>query len=373
MAFIGEEAFVGGLRAYFRDHAWGNTVLDDLMSAFGEAAGDRPDRLDGRLARPGRHRHAAARPTARSTPSPPTTRRRGPTSSTVASYDAAGETLVPVATTDVRLDDVVTPVDLPRGRPPPGQRRRQHLRGGPPRRGLAAHHARPAGRPARAALARARRRHDQPAAAARRARAARGRRGRDPARSRTERNPSLVEPFLSVAASIADRWAAAGRLPRPQGGRSPTAPCCSPRCPSTGSRRCAPSPPPRPPTPTGRSWTRPSPRPTTSTWRGGRRRGTRSSRRTTTTRSSGCSPRTPTPRPTSSGCVRSRPRPEVAAKEQVWQAMFVDHSVPAGRDTLDARRDLLAAHPGRAAPAVRPALPRGAAAAHRRPAPAGPA
>ena len=39
VAYIGEDAFVAGLRAYFRDHAWGNTVLGDLMSAFSDAAG----------------------------------------------------------------------------------------------------------------------------------------------------------------------------------------------------------------------------------------------------------------------------------------------------------------------------------------------
>ena len=38
VAYVGEEAFVEGLRAYFRDHAWGNTRLDDLMSAVGGAA-----------------------------------------------------------------------------------------------------------------------------------------------------------------------------------------------------------------------------------------------------------------------------------------------------------------------------------------------
>ena len=38
-AYVGEDAFVAGLRAYFRDHAWGNTRLDDLMSAVGTAAG----------------------------------------------------------------------------------------------------------------------------------------------------------------------------------------------------------------------------------------------------------------------------------------------------------------------------------------------
>jgi aminopeptidase N len=39
MAYVGEDAFVDGLRAYFHEHAWGNTVLDDLMSAIGSAAG----------------------------------------------------------------------------------------------------------------------------------------------------------------------------------------------------------------------------------------------------------------------------------------------------------------------------------------------
>jgi aminopeptidase N len=39
VAHVGEDAFVEGLRAYFRDHAWGNTGLADLMSAVGEAAG----------------------------------------------------------------------------------------------------------------------------------------------------------------------------------------------------------------------------------------------------------------------------------------------------------------------------------------------
>jgi aminopeptidase N len=38
-AFVGEDACVEGLRAYFAKHAWGNTTLDDLMSAIGDAAG----------------------------------------------------------------------------------------------------------------------------------------------------------------------------------------------------------------------------------------------------------------------------------------------------------------------------------------------
>ena len=39
VAYVGEDAFVEGLRAYFRDHAWGNTRLVELMSAIGAAAG----------------------------------------------------------------------------------------------------------------------------------------------------------------------------------------------------------------------------------------------------------------------------------------------------------------------------------------------
>ena len=59
-AYVGEDAFVEGLRAYFRDNAWGNTRLDDLMGAVGRRRGPRPDRLDQRLAGPGRHRHHPA-------------------------------------------------------------------------------------------------------------------------------------------------------------------------------------------------------------------------------------------------------------------------------------------------------------------------
>ena len=38
-AYAGDEAFVEGLRAYFRDHAWGNTRLEDLTAAVGAASG----------------------------------------------------------------------------------------------------------------------------------------------------------------------------------------------------------------------------------------------------------------------------------------------------------------------------------------------
>jgi aminopeptidase N len=39
-AYAGEEAFVEGLRSYFRDHAWGNTRLEDLTGAVGAACGE---------------------------------------------------------------------------------------------------------------------------------------------------------------------------------------------------------------------------------------------------------------------------------------------------------------------------------------------
>ena len=38
-AFLGEDAFVEGLRGYFRKYAWGNTTLEDLMAEFSEASG----------------------------------------------------------------------------------------------------------------------------------------------------------------------------------------------------------------------------------------------------------------------------------------------------------------------------------------------
>ncbi len=39
VAHVGEDAFVRGLRDYFARHAWGNTSLEDLMTAVGDAAG----------------------------------------------------------------------------------------------------------------------------------------------------------------------------------------------------------------------------------------------------------------------------------------------------------------------------------------------
>src|SRR6185312_7144359 len=39
VAYVGDEAFVKGLRTYFKRHAWGNTRLSDLLGALEEASG----------------------------------------------------------------------------------------------------------------------------------------------------------------------------------------------------------------------------------------------------------------------------------------------------------------------------------------------
>jgi aminopeptidase N len=54
MAYVSEDTFVEGLRSYFRDHAWGNAELGDLMRAIGAAAGrDLTDWTASWLDRPG--------------------------------------------------------------------------------------------------------------------------------------------------------------------------------------------------------------------------------------------------------------------------------------------------------------------------------
>jgi aminopeptidase N len=39
VAYVGEDAFVTALRSYFRNHAWGNTALDDLVAEIASASG----------------------------------------------------------------------------------------------------------------------------------------------------------------------------------------------------------------------------------------------------------------------------------------------------------------------------------------------
>src|SRR4029079_9977833 len=39
VAYVGEDAFVAGLRSYFAKHAWGNASLDDLVAELADACG----------------------------------------------------------------------------------------------------------------------------------------------------------------------------------------------------------------------------------------------------------------------------------------------------------------------------------------------
>jgi aminopeptidase N len=39
MAYVGEERFTAGMRAYFAEHAWGSTTLQDLVDAISQASG----------------------------------------------------------------------------------------------------------------------------------------------------------------------------------------------------------------------------------------------------------------------------------------------------------------------------------------------
>ncbi len=112
MAYVGEDAFVEGLRSYFREHAWGNTVLDDLMSAIGAAGGRDLDgwtvawldragtdvlRLDGSSI----------------TASSPDDEDPRPHRIEVGSYAASPEGLTLVGTTNVETSGISTAVDLP--------------------------------------------------------------------------------------------------------------------------------------------------------------------------------------------------------------------------------------------------------------------
>ena len=115
VAYVGEDAFVAGLRAYFREHAWGNTVLRDLMTSIGRAAARDLDgwttawldtagtdtlTLDGGVLR-------AAGPGGPDGGSDPRPHRLHVSSWT------AGDRLVRVGTRSVETSGPATPVDLP--------------------------------------------------------------------------------------------------------------------------------------------------------------------------------------------------------------------------------------------------------------------
>jgi len=332
MAFIGEEAFVGGLRAYFRDHAWGNTVLDDLMSAFGEAAGtDLTDWTAAWLDRSGTDTlrlvdgeiHAES----------PDDGAPRPHQLSIASYAASGDGLEPVAVTDVRLAAAVTPVSLPSAdlhllnagdttfaavRPDDGSLRTMLDRLGelpePLSRALVV--ATVSQLLLLGELA-----------------------PRDGARAvigalRTERNPSLVEPFLSVAHMVADRWACAPDSPGLKQALADSAALLAevPEHRQPALRTLAAN------ATTEAHWAVLDDAVAAAAdldlaWRAATRRAELSGYDDDEVKRLLELDDDPEAHVKQLRALAASP--DEAAKEQVWRAMYVDHSVPAGRDTLD--------------------------------------
>ena len=112
MAYVGEDAFVEGLCGYFREHAWGNTVLDDLMTSIGRAAGrDLQDWTVAWLDRAGTDTLRLTDGTITATAPDgnlPRSHRLD-----VASYIVSETGLVPVDTVSVETTGATTPVELP--------------------------------------------------------------------------------------------------------------------------------------------------------------------------------------------------------------------------------------------------------------------
>jgi len=211
MAFVGEDRFVEGLRSYFAEHAWGNTVLDDLITAVGKAAGRDLDgwtvawldragtdvlRLDGGTI----------------TASSPDEEEPRPHRIDVGSYAVSGDGLSLVDTTQVETSGAATPVDLPEAD--------LHLLN-------ASDHTFAAVRPDQASVrVLLQRAADLPAAVDRAQAVVTGFQmlldGELPADDlfdcvldvlSREKSPAVVEPFLNVALEIAQRWVATERIP----------------------------------------------------------------------------------------------------------------------------------------------------------------
>jgi aminopeptidase N len=112
VAYVGEDAFVEGLRAYFRDHAWGNTRLDDLMGAVGKAAGrDLSDWTSAWFDRAGTD--TVALDGAEVLVTSPDGGPPRPHRLDIGSYAASANGLTPVGTTSVETSGVGTPLPGP--------------------------------------------------------------------------------------------------------------------------------------------------------------------------------------------------------------------------------------------------------------------
>jgi aminopeptidase N len=112
-AFVGDDAFLTGLRAYFRDHQWGSTTLDDLVAAVGRAAGrDLTSWTTAWLDRSGTDTISLADGVlAVRSPDADDPRPHRLDVLSLAATDDGG--LEPVATTAVETSGTSTPVDLP--------------------------------------------------------------------------------------------------------------------------------------------------------------------------------------------------------------------------------------------------------------------
>ncbi len=211
MAYIGEDAFVEGLRAYFAKHAYGNTVLDDLMSSYAAAAcQDLTEWTDAWLDRDGTDVLELDGATIRA--QSPDDQSPRPHHVDVATYSLVGGDLRREALTSAELTGESTRIQLPDGdlqllnagdltfaavRPDTDSLRLmlEHLAAFPEPLSRALVVATITQLLLLGELA--------PRAAATAISAA----------LHSERNPALVEPFLSVGVLVADRWAPPAESP----------------------------------------------------------------------------------------------------------------------------------------------------------------
>jgi aminopeptidase N len=210
MAFVGEDRFVEGLAAYFAEHAWGNTVLDDLVAAIGGAAGrDLAGWTVAWLDRAGTDVLRLENGTIAA--SSPDDQEPRPHRLDVGSYAVSADGLALVGTTSVETSGTSTPVQLPQAH--------LHLLN-------ARDHTFAAVRPdeasVRVLLERAA---DLPAAVDRAQALVTGFQMLSDGELAAddlfdcvlnvltrERSPAVVEPFLSLALEIAQRWVAGDQI-----------------------------------------------------------------------------------------------------------------------------------------------------------------
>jgi aminopeptidase N len=332
MAFIGEDAFVEGLRAYFAAHAYGNTVLDDLMSAYAAAAGqDLSSWTAAWLDRAGTDVVALDGDTIRA--ESPDGQAPRPHRIDIASYSVTGDSLERVAVTPALLTGETTRVDLPEGDlrllnaddltfaavRPDAESLRLMLRhlgafAEPLSRALVVGTitqllllAELAPRDAATAISTA---------------------------LHTERNPALVEPFLSVGSLVADRWAPPAESPVLRSALADAALVLSrdPEHRQPALRTLAAS------ASTDEHWAAVEEAAAASTdsdlaWRMAIRRAELGQRDDDALAQLLAGDPDP-----DAGVKRLKvlaASPDAESKETVWRAFFVDHSVPASRDTLD--------------------------------------